>query len=237
MKKNIILLSIVAITFAFMFTSCDKDKNKEEPNKAVAIDIDKLPVYYNGVKMNCLLENFIKPAHRNGDMEDISLVFADAIHIFDVDAAFYAFCDERQTLEMYESSLKLDSIYAKAVELGLTELDMEFEIDNLPTEMYDYWVQVFNAPPPPPTRVLGVTLYDQQSLKGSQYSFFNMFWPSFGNFNDKARSIKWAGLGTGWLCNKTWFGKPRMWYAVIGSGDWHTLPSGHDKQFRSCFGL
>jgi hypothetical protein len=75
MRKLFFLMIIAAI--AFIFSSCDKEKNKEESlgnSKVVTINMEKLHVYYNGVEMNCLMEDFKKPVTRNADMEEVTIV-------------------------------------------------------------------------------------------------------------------------------------------------------------------
>jgi len=238
MKKIIILLPIIAIAFAFFFTSCDKEKTKEEPNKVVSIDINKLPVYYNGVKMNCTLENFKKPASRSGDAEDVSIAEDEAIYIFDEDAAFYDYCVDRENITMYETTKKLDSIHAKAVELGITELGEEYPI---PTAMYNYYTQIFNvASTPSPTRGIVGTLYAEQFCQSKLRDFFPLFHWNFGPSVNKARSYSIIGpVGLNWMCTKTWFGGDKLLLAFAGYQVFKidALPPKFDKKLCSSFGL
>jgi hypothetical protein len=222
---------------ALVFTSCDKDKNKEETSKAESIDLTKLPVFYNGVAMNCLMESFVKPATKNADMEEIILINEEALYIFDVNAAFYEHCNELESLFIYETTKKLDSIYEKAVELGLTEM----EIEMMPEEMTQYWAHIFKDEPPTPNRNLLGRLFKQQNYEpeGNYYGYQPLFWWSFGSsYNNAARSIRiWGFLHTGWLCTKKWFGGPRLVYFCATTKWYPTLPAGYDKNLCSSIGF
>lgn len=238
MKNLIILIVIAAVSFVFM--SCDKDKPKEETTKAKTIDITKLPVYYNGIEMNCLMENFSKPASKGGDMEEVSIVEESAVYIFDEDTAFYNYCVDNENIEMYETTKKLDVIYAKAVELGITELG---ETDPIPTAMLNYYNQIFDVTSIPSQErgILG-KLYTQQYCQQQLCTFFPIFQWSFWTNNNKARSYAISGtIGCNWMCTKTWFGGDRLilvFYNSNGTGvQVPTLPAKFDKKLCSSFGL
>jgi len=237
MKKIIILLTILITVFAFMFTSCEKEKNKEVPRKSGTINMAKLPVYYNGVEMNCLLEDFNKPATKSGDMEEVSLLSDESIYIFDVDAAFHTFCMEEQSLEIYATNQKLDLIYAKAVELGLTEVEDEVEYNEIPQEMVQYWNLVFNKPIPEPSRNAWGAIFRSQYCYQKMTDFL-IFWPSFGvNNNNAARSVELYGVGSSWLCTKTWFGGSKLYHYVVLWKNINTLSTTFDKKLCSHIGF
>jgi len=239
MKKIFLFTIIVAV--AFIFVSCDKEKNNEKKsnNKSVSIDMMKLPVYYNGVEMNCLMEDFKKPASKGGDMEEVSLVFEDAIHIFDEDAAFYDFCLEEEMMDIYGTNQKLDLIYAKAEVLGLTEIEDEVGYDEIPIEMHQYWSQVFSTSIPEADRNLAGRLFSGQNCTQDSKGFIPVFYPSFGDFNNKARSFEICGiLSHGWMCTKKWFGGPRMWYfCPLGIKKYNSLSATYDQKICSTFGF
>lgn len=234
--KKIIFLSLLIAAFAFMFTSCDKEKNKEETSNAKTIDMMKLPVYYNGTAMNCLMKDFNTPATKSADMDEISLVMEEAVYIFDERSAFYLYCEEFQTPEMYEFVQKMDSIYEKAVELGLTEI--EDEIYEIPVEMMNY-LEHIHFSIPEATRGLVGRVYTGQNCTGSYNQHIPIFWPSFGNYNNKARSVYVGGLllHCQWYCTKKWFGGDKMFTCVYFLNNYYyTLASKYDKKLCSVIG-
>lgn|GEM_PF-6389679 len=228
---------IVIVAATFIFSSCEeyKDKNlKTDNSEVLVLDMNKLPVYYNGLAMNVLLEDFQKPVHKNVDMEDVTMLTIDAVHIFDVDAAFYEFCIEVHSLEMYRISKLLDSVYEKAVELDL----LEKEMDEIPVEMLNYYEQLFKTSFPVANRNVLGRLYKTQNYSVDYYGFWPVFWPSFGSYNNQARSVQVTGLFlSGWLCTKKWFGKPRLGYVRVQTLKLPTLPPAFDKNLCSAFGF
>ena len=126
-------------------------------------------------------------------------------------------------------------IYEKAVELGLTEI----EVEEMPAEMINYWVEVFNSHPQQETaKGIAGKLYSEQHCKGSTYSFIPFFWWSFGGFKNKARSVLVTGpLGVGWLCTKTWFGGSKLGYGAPINKYFYTLSSPFDKKLCSSFAI
>ena len=232
--KNFTICIIAVI--ALLFSSCNKEKDKEETASVKNINMMELPVYYNGIPANCIMKDFQQPATKNADMDEVSLVMEEAIYIFDERNAFYAYCDEFQTLEMYEFVQKMDSIYAKAVELGLTE--SEDEVETIPDEMMNY-LELLRVSLPEPTKGLVGKIYTGQNCTGSYNQHIPIFWPSFGNYNNNARSIYVGGilLHCQWYCTKKWFGGSKMFTVVYFLNNYYnTLAPKYDQKLCSVIG-
>lgn len=182
--------------------------------------------------MHCSMENFVKPANENKNMEEVVLVDDANVFIFDIDEEFYTFCDEKQLMIMYENAKKLDLIHKKALELGLTG---EKENEEIPVEMEKYWEELFGYPIPVESKALAGRLWSERNLTGSYYNFIPLFWPTFGKFNDKARSATLSMPMFGWLCTKTWFGGSKLGYATMMNKRFNSFSPTFDKKLRSSF--
>lgn len=242
MKENIILKIIIIALAIISFASCTDDKYaiNNEPiatyqskQDTLRISMQKMPVYYNGVRDSCLesldTSNFI------------SIFFDTAIYYFDNDSLLYEFCKSINKLSVFFDNEKLDLIHKKSVELGLNEKVVE-----VPNEMNDYWVSVFGCPfgymhssmTGDSKLALVVNAFDDLFCMGAQKNCFGPTYYNLGDFNRKTSSF-YVGhvslLGGIFWCHRTWYGRPRAIYLLTLSPylEVDVLQSQHNNKFCS----
>lgn len=164
--------------------------------------------------------------------------------VFYEDAALLNYCEEHGAVDMYKTNQLLDSIYAKACELGIEDKDFD-KVEDVPQEMKDYWVHIFGTdfgamPNQPNAAKLtwGITLYNYENYGGSKKTCVGPTYWSLGDFNKKTTSFKVVSSGIGgiWFCHKKWYGKPRQGYfqfAIIGQFAWPYVGDANNNKYCS----
>ena len=228
----------VATIVSVAIVSCKKyneNNSKSITQDLVAIDMSNLPVYYDGEKTDSFNET------KEEDEQIECVVLDTAVFYFSGDSIFGQFCTINQMQYIYEYSHKLDSIYEKAVELGLTSNNDT----TIPQEMEHYWNTLMdgigiNSTGNNSKGLLYIIGWDQQFQMGNDRVFFAQNRTTLGNFNNRIESLRIVGL-SGFLvgCHKTWWGKPRRWFTIIAPGQFNIpeLPNSDRKKFCSYFSV
>lgn len=209
--------TLILAMMATTFMACNKDKETTVmPQRTAAIDMSNLAIFYNGERMDSYFESDYVPT-RQADMELVSIADTTSIYYFDQNSLFRTFCSEHQMETIYENNAKLDSIYQKAIELGL--VDNEFDGETIPQDMLDYWQSVFGndmETMAESNRALVNKLYDGYWCNGDSKTFFCRLRPTLGSMDNRTSSFTmYVGLGATVFCYNRWFGGQRryIWYA------------------------
>lgn len=206
----------------------------------------QLPTYFNGEPVQGFSQLAYIPSS-DADMELLSVNSGLAMHYFDQDAAFRAFCEEHGQMNVYEANAKLDIVHAKAVELGLTEENGAKDDGHVPQEMADLWYDLFgyNIEAGDGRKAsLLINVYEAPSpdLRGS--SKYKSDWfilpmkRTLGKMNGKISMIEFTGsTGITVFCYKTWFGGTKEWFFTVNLKGHVFVLTGtpHDKKFHSYF--
>ena len=154
------------------------------------------------------------------------------------------YCTEHGIVEMYETNRLLDSIYAKACELGIENSDIE-KAEDVPQEMKTYWKHLFGTDfgtLPDQTNgsklTWGTTLFDYENLAGNSKTCIGPTYWNLGAFNNKTTSLRVTSTGVGgiWFCHKKWYGKPRHGYfqfGVIAQLSWPYVGDANNNKYCS----
>ncbi len=236
-KLNKIMLSVIAlavISMTISFVGCKKEK--AENIEVKTIKISDLPVFFNEKPAAAFVESEYTPT-RGSDMKLTSVVDTVGIYYFDNRQIFENFCDRKQMQIVFENNFKLDSIYEKAVELGIVDNDDE----TIPQEMAEYWQDLFGTDlvslSTQQERALIIKLYDGYHLDGQSLTTILPLRAKLGNMDNKTSSLTLqVSLGATVMCYEKWFGGTKRWYWLFGSRfDLSLENTVDDNQFSSYF--
>lgn len=256
MNKYGIVITILAalLVGAIVYICCDKFNKSEKcdcsgccnckPEEDVVdytFDMENMNHYCNGVlggDVSKLDENKL-----------VGIVHENAIYYFDNEKLYAEFCKENDLWQIYEIDEKLDLIYKKAVELNIQDKDYP-DVKDVPEEMKKYWYEVFgtefgNVPGghSGAKATWSVVAYDKKEYVSPKKTCVGPTYWSLGGFNKKTTSFKVynSGLNGLWWCHKTWYGKPRIAYGMIGVPVGNLgcpyVTASHDNKFCSYFTL
>ncbi len=242
-KMWVMLVSFFAIT-AITLTGCMKDSlpAKEAVNQADVVQTCSLSVFYNGNPVESI-ESVYANRNRDADMELVSVMDTTEINFFDVNLAFFQYCSEQDKIPLYEANAKLDSIYAKAVDLNLMDSTVSLAASYA---MESYWYSVFNTSIIADTNndnrtCLAIHAYDSESIGGwgADWVYFAVCRAKLFTM-DRIISSMTIFDNVGWVvwCQKRWFGSPRTFYPgfyPMGSKDYSLAGSPDNNKYRSYF--
>lgn len=227
-RNSIIAVMLIA---AVSMAACSKEDKVNTANYAengVKSDVS-LPIYLNGTLVESLSQM---------DSSDYVSVSTDtACYYFDSELSFQNFCVANNLSDLYASNQTMDDLYQKAVELGIQNSE------EIPDEMNEYFNKLTGRTLTQDDKFFLGCVYDGQTYTGTS-ALMGMDWPTLGKLNKKVSSFKlynivsFCGL---WFCHKTWWGKPRDFYFVVGTpgmvtGYPYLYPS-QDNKYCSYFTL